>query len=218
MPRKIPDLESKILEAARQLFLTNGYLEVSMKQVACEAGTSVGNLYNYFSTKKDLFLAGRRQGLEDFHEKFTRLTVETDPLTTMCEMLFLLMDTMEKWSGLWEDFLQEVSVNLPRHEAEALHEALKDEAHRLVIPKIESTLSKLAVNDRELQLLLEQPESRFAVGLVSLVKFLVKTFPDSQQANKTFLKATLERLLRPVSLPSSSQATLDKTQLCKEKL
>jgi AcrR family transcriptional regulator len=212
MPRKIPDLESKILEAARQLFLKNGYLEVSMKQVACEAGTSVGNLYNYFSTKKDLFLAGRRQGLEDFHEHFSQVTDETDPLTTVREMLFLLMETMEKWSGLWEDFMQEVSVNLPRHEAVALHQALKEETHRLIIPKIEAVLFKLVANDSELRFLLELPDSRFAVSLVSLVKFLVKTFPDSRQANRSFLQATLERLLRPGSASFSSQISVDTTQ------
>lgn len=46
-----------ILGAAEQLFLANGYNGTSMRQIARHAGVALGGIYNYFSSKEELFFA-----------------------------------------------------------------------------------------------------------------------------------------------------------------
>ena len=46
--------EDIILKASRSLFLTKGYLESSMNDIAKNANISVGNLYHYYKSKADI--------------------------------------------------------------------------------------------------------------------------------------------------------------------
>ena len=48
---------SKILEAAHDLFLRNGFHGTSMRQIADAAGVAVGGLYNHWGSKEDIFAA-----------------------------------------------------------------------------------------------------------------------------------------------------------------
>lgn len=198
MPKKIPDLEAKILEAAHQLFLKNGYLSVSMKQVAVEAGTSVGNLYNYFRTKKDLFLAGRKLGLQSFQKVLLdSVRPDSDPLEVLRLLLANLLTTFDKLAGLWEDFMAEVSTSLSREDAMAIHRELQNDSRRMVVDHVDGILRRLAEQVPRIRELLAFPEYRFASSLVSLVKFLVRTYPGELEENQRYLEATLKAFFRP---------------------
>ncbi len=49
------EIRSKILDAALDEFLVAGYSQSSMRNIAAQAGITVGNIYSYFSGKEDLF-------------------------------------------------------------------------------------------------------------------------------------------------------------------
>lgn len=59
MPRPDVSAERKpqILQAAAQVFLQKGFNATHMKDIARQAGLSVGNLYRYFPAKLDISLA-----------------------------------------------------------------------------------------------------------------------------------------------------------------
>jgi len=46
-----------VLQAAHDLFITQGYHGTSMRQIAKQAGLALGGIYNHFSAKEDLFEA-----------------------------------------------------------------------------------------------------------------------------------------------------------------
>jgi AcrR family transcriptional regulator len=50
-----PKIRKKILDSAIEEFLVVGYRRASMRNIAQEAGITVGNIYAYFSGKADLF-------------------------------------------------------------------------------------------------------------------------------------------------------------------
>ena len=56
MPRPRSDIRPRIIEAARERFLTDGVDGASLRGIAGDAGTSIGMIYYYFPTKDDLFL------------------------------------------------------------------------------------------------------------------------------------------------------------------
>lgn len=55
--RKGGQTRERILDAALELFRTQGYAETTMRQIAEEAGVAVGNAYYYFASKDQLILA-----------------------------------------------------------------------------------------------------------------------------------------------------------------
>ncbi|MBN6187228.1 TetR/AcrR family transcriptional regulator [Aneurinibacillus sp. BA2021] len=63
--RKAVDQEltrERILDAARELFVTHGYRNVSMRQIGRELGYSHGSIYYHFENKAELFYALVREG------------------------------------------------------------------------------------------------------------------------------------------------------------
>jgi AcrR family transcriptional regulator len=49
------EIQSRIQQVATHEFLRNGYQEVTMRDIAKKSAISVGNLYNYYKNKEDLF-------------------------------------------------------------------------------------------------------------------------------------------------------------------
>lgn len=49
--------QAKIVQAAHDLFITQGYHGTSMRAVAAQAEIALGGIYNHFDSKEDLFVA-----------------------------------------------------------------------------------------------------------------------------------------------------------------
>jgi AcrR family transcriptional regulator len=64
----------RLLELGARLFIEHAYDEISMSQIAREAGISKALLYHYFPSKRDYFVATLAGGAEEL-----RALVEPDP-------------------------------------------------------------------------------------------------------------------------------------------
>jgi AcrR family transcriptional regulator len=62
--RERDTVRRKILNAARTLFLTEGYANVSMRKIADQIEYSPGAIYSYFPSKEDIFFALAEEGLQ----------------------------------------------------------------------------------------------------------------------------------------------------------
>jgi AcrR family transcriptional regulator len=62
--RERDTVRRKILNAARGLFLAEGYANVSMRKVAERIEYSPGAIYSYFASKEDIFFALAEEGLQ----------------------------------------------------------------------------------------------------------------------------------------------------------
>ena len=79
-----------ILDAARELFVREGYQEVSIRKIAERIEYSPAAIYSYFQSKDDIFLALAEEG---FHLLFSygaspRPTAPDDPLDTLRAMFW----------------------------------------------------------------------------------------------------------------------------------
>ncbi len=72
-------VRARILDAARELFISEGYQNVSIRKVAEKIEYSPAALYGYFPSKDDLFFALAEQGFREMHE-FLRRPRPEDPL------------------------------------------------------------------------------------------------------------------------------------------
>ncbi|HVN97366.1 MAG TPA: TetR/AcrR family transcriptional regulator [Syntrophorhabdaceae bacterium] len=62
-------MKKKILDAAFNLFCTNGFHRTTTNEIARQAGVSIGSLYSYFKDKEMILL----EILDRYHEQFVLL-------------------------------------------------------------------------------------------------------------------------------------------------
>jgi AcrR family transcriptional regulator len=81
-----------LLELGAELFTRHAYDEISMAQIAREAGISKALLYHYFPSKQDYFVATLASGAEEL-----RALVEPDPGLPPAEALMGAVDAYLRW-------------------------------------------------------------------------------------------------------------------------
>jgi AcrR family transcriptional regulator len=82
----------RLLELGARLFTENAYDEISMSQIAREAGISKALLYHYFPSKQDYFVATIAGGAEEL-----RARVEPDPSLPPAQALAGAVDAYLDW-------------------------------------------------------------------------------------------------------------------------
>ncbi len=84
MPRKKevvnPDTENKIKEAAKKVFLSQGYEGATVRQIAQEAGVNVALMNYHFQSKEQLFKSIYMESFGAFFGSIVRLLNEETPL------------------------------------------------------------------------------------------------------------------------------------------
>ena len=96
MPKRIPDLDSRILSLSRQTLLEQGYNALSMRTLAAQCGVAVGTLYNYYPSKAALVA---RLILDDWQQMLLRMAEAAESKTTLSDGLGQLCRILEGFTG-----------------------------------------------------------------------------------------------------------------------
>lgn len=67
MQIKKEEVKDKLIEAGVEIFQSQGFEKASLRVIVKKAGTTLGNFYNYFKSKEDLYSAL----VDDDYKKFT---------------------------------------------------------------------------------------------------------------------------------------------------
>jgi AcrR family transcriptional regulator len=108
------DLRKQIIfEAAEKLFLSKGYEDTTMDQIANESEFSKGTLYNYFKSKDDLYLAIGTKAYEIIIE-YTRTFIEKkDPGTDQLKAVGYAYYEFTKKNPNYSHIFHDIAVKLP---------------------------------------------------------------------------------------------------------
>jgi AcrR family transcriptional regulator len=83
--RERDTVRRKILNAARTLFLSDGYANVSMRKIADQIEYSPGAIYSYFQSKEDIFFALAEEGLQFVRTHSSAAAFANSPLERVRE-------------------------------------------------------------------------------------------------------------------------------------
>ena len=115
--KKTPgDNLARILAAAARLFTRQGFHGTSTRDIASEAGVSLGNIYNYFGTKEEIFvslLESREKEYFRADQPLIRALASGDFPDNIEELGFASRDTIEKFS----DYILLIYVDVVEFEA-----------------------------------------------------------------------------------------------------
>ncbi len=89
--------QTKIIDAATACFISKGFHATSMRDIARNAGVSIGNIYNHFKSKTDLVLAiADEESREILEVKNYFSTLKGRAVPAVIDFSFLLLHDLKK--------------------------------------------------------------------------------------------------------------------------
>jgi AcrR family transcriptional regulator len=121
--REREEMRLRILEAARKLFLDNGYEKTSIRSIADAIEYSPATIYLYFKDKNELLFALHQEAFQKLIEEFSNVLHIRDPYERLLamgkhymayafenpdlyELMFLMtspIETLDSREDIWED-------------------------------------------------------------------------------------------------------------------
>jgi AcrR family transcriptional regulator len=109
------DRRAEFIEIAIRLFSGRPYADVSIDEIAKEAGAAKGLLYYYFGDKQGLYIAGFEQLAREMHEQIAAASAETADTATPLERLMRGIDAhlafIEQYPTGYRELLSSASTH-----------------------------------------------------------------------------------------------------------
>ncbi len=96
---------NEILNAALDLFATNGFHAASISQIAEKAGISKGLMYNYFKSKDDLLKTIVEEGFEMLGVLMGEISTETNPRKALEKVISLSISHLKNNLTYWKLYM-----------------------------------------------------------------------------------------------------------------
>lgn len=194
MPRTIPAIEQKILEAAAAVFERLGYTGADVRSIAQEAGVSVGSIYAKFGSKADLFWLVTERWREELQRKLElALASPQSAIDRLILVGKIIMEAIAEKHGLWKEFFSDPDAVRRWQGLSGLVDKMEEEWRRFS-RAIGDLMVEAAKGPALKQLVRRHPE-RMALVYRSLVSLLPVSFPGEENQNAKFLRRFLEILL-----------------------
>ncbi len=179
MPKIIKDLEKNIKKSAMELFIDYGYEQVDMKMISKKSGIAVGTLYNYYKSKKLLYMDILEESWGTTFYKLDEINNLTiPPKEKMKNLITALYEDTETRNGLGKHFI----VNSPFELTE--DENFNNLKNNLLakVKKIISSVSKVDTlsNCNNIDVMLTE-------SLLLLILTTFQTHPKNKNDNINFL-------------------------------
>lgn len=95
-----------ILEAAVRVFGSTGFRDAKIADIASEAGVATGTLYNYFSSKEEIFQSILEDGREQMRARVLECEAIVEPLERLRVLLGALLEFLEQHGALFAIYMQ----------------------------------------------------------------------------------------------------------------
>ena len=113
----------RILIQARALFITRGFLDVSMREIAEAAGLRKATIYHHFRDKEELFIAVTLQGMAELRAAMQASLVGQSGLPARLEELAFTQLSMSRGTGM--RLAQDFRDHIPESRHAEMHAALE---------------------------------------------------------------------------------------------
>lgn len=127
-----------ILEAAVRVFGSMGFRDAKIADIATEAGVATGTLYNYFSSKEEIFQSILDDGRERLQAMLGACETVDDPIERLRALLRVLLGFLEQHGALFAIYIQLGVTEL--HTLKMSDDGRDDEFRRALLGAFERTL------------------------------------------------------------------------------
>ena len=131
--------QNRIIEAALDLFASQGYASTSTRNIAKKANVSEGLIFRHYENKEVLLREILTKGYESIQPKLYSILMEVDPKIVIDRVLGLPLDLLQTKTDYWRLIFSIKFQHL------ALYRSINDD-HKLLDPlfeKVEQALKEL---------------------------------------------------------------------------
>lgn len=189
------DVKERILTAARELFISNGYNGASVRDIAAASDTNIAHINYYFQSKYHLFEIIFEEAFDVLVQRVFRILQSEMPIFEM----------VEAWIHSYYEVLAEYPqiplfiLNEMNHNPESLVTIIKMRKPKQVLDKLSARLEE----ERKKGTIRETPTVDFGINVLSLCvfpfmfnKFAVKVSGVSSAEYKAIIKRHEKYVIR----------------------
>lgn len=179
MPKIIKDVEKTIRSCAKELFIELSYTYVDMKMISNKSGVAVGTLYNYYESKKELYLSILKESWQNTFDKLDAMSVLTiSSREKLRKFISTLYEDIESRNGLGKALINTSVVELKDDKE------INDLKNNLIL-KIENFFNN--INKVETLNKCSQIDTKLAESLLVSVLIMLEFHANDKEGNINFL-------------------------------
>lgn len=161
-----------ILESARELFAVKDFRQVTVREIARQAGVSVGTIYNYYDNLDRLFLDIFLQCSEEIAEQIDRRAGQKAPsLADLCRIYVDYLNTNMTFYQMMSHFM--LGNNLGSEATERLNTAMRG-----LMDRIEAGLDGKSTDEKKSRLTAHALFSALNGVMISYARYPGRTDAD----------------------------------------
>ena len=150
-----------ILEAARKVFAQKGFSAATVDDIAAASGVAKGTLYLYYESKRDIYIAALKFGIEQMYsmvaDKLSAVSAPEDKLRTLIAVKLAYFDDNRDFFKIYYSELGNLCIHpgtidnefkmLYLESAKVVESILKEGARKKVIRSVRTEQAAFAISD-----------------------------------------------------------------------
>ncbi len=146
MPKKLPDIQNKILDIAECYFIEYGFEKTDMRQIASDADIAIGTIYLHFQSKENLYLQTIKRRWKNTINKIDSISKQDgEPQQLLCLILQELVNDMPSRGFIKTIWTEIGSIHHPQ-DGERIEERDYSNVHNQISHPIGIVLEKIALS------------------------------------------------------------------------
>jgi AcrR family transcriptional regulator len=150
-----------ILEAARKIFANGGFSQATVDDIASAAGVAKGTVYLYYQSKREIYFAALKFGLEQMYakldEELKKASTPQEKLRTLIGVKLAYFDDNRDFFKIYYSELGNICIHpgtidsefkaLYLEQAKVVESILKEGARKKVIGPVRTEQAAFAISD-----------------------------------------------------------------------
>ena len=149
-----------ILEAARKVFANEGFNQATVDDIASAAGVAKGTVYLYYQSKRDIYFAALKFGLEQMYskldEELKKVSAPQEKLRTLIGVKLAYFDDNRDFFKIYYSELGNICIHpavddefktLYLEQAKVIESILKEGARKKIIRQVRAEQAAFAISD-----------------------------------------------------------------------
>jgi AcrR family transcriptional regulator len=150
-----------ILEAARRVFATKGFSQATVDDIASAAGVAKGTVYLYYESKRDIYFAALKFGIEQMYskldEELKKVTTPEEKLRTLIGVKLAYFDDNRDFFKIYYSELGNICIHpgtidnefkaMYLEQAKVVEAILKEGARKKIIRPVRTEQTAFAISD-----------------------------------------------------------------------
>jgi AcrR family transcriptional regulator len=149
-----------ILEAARKVFANEGFNQATVDDIASAAGVAKGTVYLYYQSKRDIYFAALKFGLEQMYskldEELKKVSAPQEKLRTLIGVKLAYFDDNRDFFKIYYSELGNICIHpavddefktLYLEQAKVIESILKEGARKKIIRPVRAEQAAFAISD-----------------------------------------------------------------------